>query len=388
MRRWKTMVCGLLAGLMLLPTALAAPNCSFADVQGHWAQESIEKAVTDGWVDGYPDGTFRPDATISRAEFVKLTLSAMHMDCSFTSWVKKSAVTISKHDFPVPYQPKKFLDMDSNWLTTQGWLETAVSFGLVVPSDYSDGKFRPSNAITRYEIAGMVYRAMGKVYAASHPLSEDLPFTDVDQIPEWVQGYINEAAKAGVLTGYPDGSFGHSRPATRAEAVTMVQRMLDYTREGVDPDINLIVKYVPDRWSSDEPAQITTKKVRMQIVDDVLYASIYDILVVQNQMMGGKISMKWHPVWQQIFATMEMTANYRAGVQNYYVGWSFTEMDDSSHSGWFRYPTRMLDGEIMIPIYDFTFDYPELRFQWDGYWDEATRTMTLSVHEQNDHHSS
>lgn len=126
----------------------------------------------------------------------------------------------------------------------------------------------------------------------------------------------------------------------------------------------------------------------MQVVDDVLYASVYDILVVQNQMMGGKISMSWHPVWQQIFVTMEMTANYRAGVQNYYVGWRFTEMDDSSHSGWFRYPTRMLDGEIMIPIYDFTFDYSELRFQWDGYWDEAMQTMTLSVYEQNDHHSS
>lgn len=171
-----------------------------------------------------------------------------------------------------PYRPKAFLDMGSNWLTKQGWLDTAVSFGLVVPSDYSDGKFSPSKAITRYEIAVMVDRAIGKVYPASQPLTEKLPFTDADQIPEWVRGYISEAAKAGVLTGYPNGSFGHSKPATRAEAVVMVQRMLGYT-----------------------------------------------------------------------FHTL----------------------------------TRRLDGEIMIPIYDFSPTYPENN---QGIWDKSTNIITLDVY--------
>ena len=290
MKHWKSLLCSVLAALMLAPYAFAAPPV-VSDVQGHWAQESIEQAINDGWINGYPDGTFRPEGTITRAEFVKMVLNAIHLTplSSNALWLKEHAVSVKDPLTLTPYSPTAFHDMDTNWLTTQGWLDVAVNFGLVVPSDYNNNMFRPSKAITRYEIAVMVDRAMGKVYPASRTLTEELPFSDAEQIPEWVRGYINEAVKAGVLTGYPDGTFGHSKSATRAEAVVMVQRMLDYTREGLDPDINLNIFYSPPDGYWESPAEVTTQDVRMQLVDQVLYASLPDILAVQDELMHDGI---------------------------------------------------------------------------------------------------
>lgn len=388
MKHWKSLLCSVLAALMLAPYAFAAPPV-VSDIQGHWAQDSIEQAVNDGWVNGYPDGTFRPDGTITRAEFVKMVLDAINLtpNSSTALWLKENSVSVKDPRTLTPYSPAAFLDMDTNWLTTQGWLDVAVNFGLVVPSDYSSRQFQPSKAITRYEIAVMVDRAMGKVYPASQPLTEALPFSDADQIPEWVRGYISEAVKAGVLTGYPDGTFGHSKSATRAEAVVMVQRMLDYTREGVDPAINLIIKYIPDWGSVDEPVQITTKKVRMQIVDNVLYASLYDIITVQKQIMGDQYCrMFWHPIWQQLFVSMDQLSLYRAGTDRYGYFSTYSELESLGDT--FPTPTRMLDGEIMIPIYDFNFVYPEHHKKWEGYWDAATNTLTLPVYNPSGFHMS
>lgn len=387
MKHWKSLLCSVLAALMLAPYAFAAPPV-ISDIQGHWAQDSIEQAVADGWVNGYPDETFRPEGSITRAEFVKLVLDAINLapNSATAYWLKDYSVQLPKQVIE-KYTPDPFLDMNSNWLTSQGWLEVAVNFGLVIPSDYNSQQFNPSKPITRYEIAVMVDRAMGKVYPASQPLTEELPFSDANQIPEWVQGYISEAVKAGILMGYPDGAFRHSETATRAEAVVMVQRMLDYTREGVDPDINLIIKYVPEWGSIDEPTQITTENVRMQIVNDVLYASIRDILTVQDQLMHGEVWMHWHPVWQQLFILTDTISMYRAGVP-YHINSTidYTEVTDQNTA--FCTPTRMLDGEIMIPIYNFNLVYPEYHQQWDGYWNEKTNTITLPVYNPSGYHSS
>ena len=65
----KRLLCGLLAAALLIPAAAAAPasgqKAKLSDIQGHWAEQQIEQAVTEGWVDGYPDGSFHPDDTIT-----------------------------------------------------------------------------------------------------------------------------------------------------------------------------------------------------------------------------------------------------------------------------------------------------------------------------------
>lgn len=87
---------GVLAAALMIPLAAAAPgdgSKSLSDIQGHWAQKEIETAIASGWVDGYPDGTFKPEKTITRAEFTKMLLDAIHLtpDSETVTWMKDNA---------------------------------------------------------------------------------------------------------------------------------------------------------------------------------------------------------------------------------------------------------------------------------------------------------
>ena len=89
----------------------------------------------------------------------------------------------------------------------------------------------------------MTDRALGLVYPANQPVEGELPFTDKEEILDWMKGYVNESVKAGVLKGYPDGSFQPNKTSTRAEAVVMIQRMLEKMEEGLNPDITVVARY-------------------------------------------------------------------------------------------------------------------------------------------------
>ena len=82
MKHWKKGLCGLLAAVLMMPAGLAAPvsgGKNLSDLEGHWAQKEVEAAVASGWVDGYPDGSFKPEKSITRAEFTKMLLDAIHL---------------------------------------------------------------------------------------------------------------------------------------------------------------------------------------------------------------------------------------------------------------------------------------------------------------------
>ena len=97
MKPIRQMVCALLAVTLLIPAAAASPGSGnpLWDVQGHWAQKEIQEAVAAGWVDGYPDGSFQPEKTITRAEFTKLLLDAIHLtpDSETVAWMTETATT-------------------------------------------------------------------------------------------------------------------------------------------------------------------------------------------------------------------------------------------------------------------------------------------------------
>ena len=204
MTLWKKAVALLLAAAMMVPLALAAPSTegSFSDVEDHWAQAEIEKAVATGWVDGYPDGTFKPEKTITRAEFTKMILDATHLTpgCETVEWMVDNART-GEAPFGMSVYEPRLNDMNDHWLTTQGWTEAALYSGMVVPSDYNGGNFRPEKPIARYEIALMVTRALGQVIEANLEEGLNLSFTDNEDILDWMKGYVHMASEAGVVRG-------------------------------------------------------------------------------------------------------------------------------------------------------------------------------------------
>lgn len=180
------------------------PPVNLTDLAGHWAKSSIEKLVGMGVVAGYPDNTFKPNNSITRAEFATLMVKAMNLD----------VVT--------PAQPA-FTDVPTK-LWSYGYVEAASKAGLV---QGDAGKFRPEDKITRQEIATILVRAMGLESDAAAKGAVKLDFADAGNIASWANGYVAVAVDQGLITGYPDNTFKPGNNATRAESATMVVRYLD-----------------------------------------------------------------------------------------------------------------------------------------------------------------
>ncbi|TDG00236.1 S-layer homology domain-containing protein [Paenibacillus piri] len=184
----------------LLVSSLSYPGTANADgkqsdIIGHWAERSLSVWVEQGRISGYPDGTMRPDAAITRAEWMKLVNRLF-------SYEGRSDTA--------------FADVrDSDWYAAD--VSTAVRAGYM--SGYGDGTMRPENRLTREEAAVILSR-VGK-------LTDDAAAVGrfADPIAEWSRGGVGAAAAAGWLDGYPDGTFGPSKPITRAEAVVMLDRL-------------------------------------------------------------------------------------------------------------------------------------------------------------------
>ena len=104
------------------------------DYEGHWAQATIQKWMDSGRVSGYPDGSYKPDANVTRAEFVKLVNSIIDFN-------KKAALTYK--DVPA-----------SEWF--YDYVGVAQEIGYI--SGYSTDKFGPNDYITREQAASILAR--------------------------------------------------------------------------------------------------------------------------------------------------------------------------------------------------------------------------------------
>ena len=371
MRAWSRGLLGLVAAAMVTPLASAAPAeggaTSPADIQGHWAQEEIQRAMDAGWIDGYPDGTFQPEQTITRAEFTKLLLDAIHLtpDSETVAWMKGA----SQAQAPME-------DMADHWLTEGGWMDAALVSGMVVTQDYNYHNFRPEKPIARYEIALMTTRALGQVKEGNQ-LLDSLDYTDDNTILPWMKGYVNEAVKAGVLHGYPDGSFQPHATSTRAEAVVMIQRMLDRMEEGVTDDVT--VQVTCDNWGNERT--VTLDDPTVQVVDGTLYVSARDALEGWDAAAEPyQCTLSWDPITQRIDGTFGGVTSFQAGSRSCTYDMLPAVEDLSASKMQLVAPARMLYGEVMIPVYSKDINPQEkILFNWLGGWDEETKTMTLPM---------
>jgi heme-binding NEAT domain protein len=183
------------------PTVPAAGS-GFGDLDGHRAKAAVERAVSLGIVNGYEDGSFRPDSEISRAEFTVLVGRTLKLGDSS-----------AKLDFA---------DLDSVPAWSKPYLEQAVGAGII--SSYEDHTFRAERKITRSEIAVMIARALKLPLDAN-----DVPtFADAHQIPNWASVQVAASAEKGIITGRDNNLFAPQDRVTRAEAVTMILTLLDH----------------------------------------------------------------------------------------------------------------------------------------------------------------
>lgn len=186
---------------LLLPTpALGAK--SFSDIKGHWAVSYVTDLANKGYINGYPDGTFKPDQTMTRAEFT-------------------TALIISLGVVPGTPSVNSYSDTKTHW--SRKYIEEAVDRGILVPSESPKG-LGPDDSILRSQAAAMLVRALELA-----PSSGSLKFTDADQVERSLyRDHIKAAYDAGIISGFPDGSFEPFREMTRAQVCTVLIKMLDH----------------------------------------------------------------------------------------------------------------------------------------------------------------
>lgn len=185
-------------------------NCTPAyqlnDISGHWAEYNIQKVLEMGVTSGYEDKTFRPGRTITRAEFCRFVVAAL--------------------GYSTETNPKlSFKDSSSIPVWAKGSVAKAVEKGIV--TGYNDNTFRPSREITREEMASILIRAMNLQSEANSSQNKELYFNDASGIQSWARGAVVVAVNRGLVKGYSDNTFGPRLSATRAEAITMIVKMLD-----------------------------------------------------------------------------------------------------------------------------------------------------------------
>ena len=163
------------------------------------AKPALNTADHYAYLMGYPDGTVRPGGSITRAEATTIFFRLLTEESRSQFWATEN----------------RYSDVSAG-----RWYNNAVSTmtraGIV--NGYPDGTFRPNAPITRAEMAKII-----ALFAKLEPSAERFP----DAAGHWAEAYIRLAAGNGWIEGYPDGTFRPNQSITRAETVTMIDRVLE-----------------------------------------------------------------------------------------------------------------------------------------------------------------
>ena len=188
----KRLLSGLLAGALLLTPALA-----FTDTAGHWAESAVNKWSQEyGVLQGYDDGSFRPDDFITRGAFAGI----LDRFLQFQSAAPEGT----------------FSDTAGN-----RWESSILKLNAAGVYLGSEGKALPGDSITRQQAMTMVARAFQLGGADSA-----LPYHDEAGVANYARPYIAELTDRGWITDAPDNLFRPTEPLTRAELVNLLNNMI------------------------------------------------------------------------------------------------------------------------------------------------------------------
>ena len=188
---------------LLNPAAPEIPQPGFTDIEGHWAQTEILDMARRGIVFGVTTTSFEPERSITRAEFATLAVKTLNLVSSASAGF--SDVTTDAWYYP--------------------YINAATNAGLIAGYD---GLFHPDDLITREEMAVVI----AKAYAYQDEIVTGTTgqgieqFADQDQISAWAAPYVDTVTVAGLLSGMGNGLFAPQQNATRAQAVSLLSRLL------------------------------------------------------------------------------------------------------------------------------------------------------------------
>lgn len=184
---------------------LSTGGLSFSDVpQGYWAYDAIMALAQRGVINGYPDGTFRPEKGVTRAEFAKMLAVYMNLPLQCDPSLPEVKEDVKEKDWFCPY------------------VSAVVKAGYM--KGYGSGRFGPNDPVKKEEILTTLVRIKGyKLVKPGTPTFPDVPKT------HWAYPYIETAVAHGLVKKIDphitDGNFHLGKPATRAQTAVFLYRM-------------------------------------------------------------------------------------------------------------------------------------------------------------------
>jgi hypothetical protein len=175
------------------------------DIANHWARDELNLARKLDWIAGYPDGTIKPNQRMTRAEFAALLYKSLGIQQSLS------------------YVP--FTDIKGHWAEIP---VSALTTAGIIP--LTGTTFRPNASLTRGEMAIMLANFLD-VFPDSNYLFLDVPSSSA------IAGAVAKVNQAGVMSGMDSVYFRPGDFATRAQATSVLLRMLRS-----DPETALVLK--------------------------------------------------------------------------------------------------------------------------------------------------
>ncbi|MGZ4111516.1 MAG: S-layer homology domain-containing protein [Tumebacillaceae bacterium] len=186
---------------------LASRSAHFTDIGSHWSKASVDQLVARGVLSGYDDGTFRPEQSITRAEFAAMLTRALGI---------------------LPQGNRTFSDVDlSKWYSAA---VAAASSAKLIQGD-EQGHFRPDALVSRQEAAVMLSNAVdflnARLTAQTELTFNNLPITDKSSVPQWGQQAVAKVVSKQLMRGDDKQAFHPEAVTTRAQAAVMLHNLLD-----------------------------------------------------------------------------------------------------------------------------------------------------------------
>ena len=183
---------------ILMTIGISSISFAYSDTSEHWAREAIDDMSDKKIVNGYSDGTFKPNNEMTRAEFIAVVNRMLGLKNESSRYIPD----ISRQD----------------WYYAD--VRKAVEAGILKGDDA--GYIRPNDTITREEAVVVLARA----FKIADAVGIDISYSDRSEISDWAKTNVYTFVRYGYLNGYDDNIIRPKSPITRAEALTIIKRII------------------------------------------------------------------------------------------------------------------------------------------------------------------
>jgi len=178
---------------------------TFTDIDGHWARDEILWSASREIINGYNDGSFKPDEVLTRAMFATLLTNLAADDLSACT-------------------ERVFSDVDPD-----SWFGPSIAWAYEngIVTGRGDGTFDPHGNITRQDMTLMIVRFLSYMGISLVDNEINGSFADSNQVAEWAVNAVAQMRNYGIIQGKPGNLFDPWGNATRAEAVVIINRIVE-----------------------------------------------------------------------------------------------------------------------------------------------------------------